>query len=75
MCLLLTAPATGFCGTGFNFGLFNDVLFPPSPSPFLRIAVPAAAIETSYLSIGVTAVTPSAFAFIYSFGKSPKAEC
>jgi len=75
MLLLLTAPATGFCGTGFNFGLFKEVLLPPSPSPFLRMAVPAAAIETSCLSIGLTAVTPRALAFKYSFGKSPKAEC
>jgi len=71
----LTAPAFGFCGTGFSFGLFKLVDLPPSPSPFLRIAVPHAAIETSYLSIGFTAVTPMAFFFIYSFGKSPKAEC
>jgi hypothetical protein len=39
------------------------------------MAVPLAAIETSYLSIGLMAVTPAAFFFMYSFGKSPNAEC
>jgi len=32
--------------------MFKLVLFPPRPSPFLRIAVPVAAMETSYLPIG-----------------------
>jgi len=39
------------------------------------MAVPEAAIETSYLSIGLISVTPLAALLIYSFGKSPKAEC
>jgi hypothetical protein len=46
------------------FGLFKLVDFPPSPSPFLRMAVPVAAIETSYLSIGLISVTPAAFLFM-----------
>jgi len=37
-------------------GLFKLTVLPPRPSPFLRMAVPEAAIETSYLSIGLTSV-------------------
>jgi hypothetical protein len=75
MFLGFTAPALGFCGTGFSFGLLRLVVLPPSPSPFFKMAVPVAAIETSYLSIGLMAVTPAALFFMYSTGKSPKAEC
>jgi hypothetical protein len=69
------APAFGLIGTGLAFGIFKLKLFPPRPSPFFKILVPVAAIETSYWVIGLTSVTPLLFLLMYSFGKSPKAEC
>ena len=51
------------------------MLFPPIPSPFFKIAVPVAASETSYLSIGLISVTPAFLDFKNSAGKSPNAEC
>ena len=39
--------ALGLSGTGFGLAWFKLKLLPPSPSPFLRILVPVAAIDTS----------------------------
>jgi len=57
----LKAPALGFWGSGFSFGFRSEVALPPRPSPFLRMAVPVAAMLYSCFWIGSISVTPPFF--------------